>query len=1091
MFANQAGFYDLSDIAFTELTQLVSETDTPPLIVSYDMPFQRLLKSLRSSDADTRTAAVPELRRIVSEHRRTFSPYSWVAFSYLAFLAQEPDIYQELVQGLETQGKSPQLEGYRHALTARAQLIRKDYRGAFASIDKAISSLNDALSIFAEDSTDTLPSLTDPERTVLSVLVSPLIDHAETERDRDIVYKLQQLLVRDKSTLGLSLRTSFQSSKAALERVELQTEARAKNARNSLTDEIVNALIDHVDSEVQGAPQGKSFAIKERLEFLEDTIQRIRGEKAASRDEFITVARVSKLLKQDEAAITHTISPDGRVSVSCVTDNTASFKSKWIPQDEFKRILVDEKLITAAVRGSHPPSATLDAHFPTDSAYRLYKVLFDGIGDCLTGRSHLIMATDPDLFNLPWNALVTELPPDGPQSVLKSVPWFIKKFAFSIAPSVQSFVRLRELDHLLTQAKRKFLGIGNPIFAPDQKETVPQNRPLFVMRDAGSVSISSLPPLPETEGEITEIARSLPATDSVTLLGAEASERSVRQQPLREFQVISFATHALIPGEIDGISEPAIVLTPGSRREIERNDGVLTAAEISQLELEANLVVLSACNTAAPDNRRSGRALSGLADAFFVAGARSLAVTQWSILSLTAAQIGSSFVRSAVHSERIGVAKVLQSTLVNYIDRADHDYLAHPRFWAAMLIAGDGMTAAIEPPSISKWPTLSNIDISREGRTRDAVDGVFVKNENAVRLIGLNKEPNIEIGDTFLATIPDGTEDASVVTSEAGAGRIMNIDDREFLFTQYVPRQATALFHLYIDSEQRWTARVKGGKAIMPIGGMKSDQGYVVMALIPSESNNEAGKLLVLSLNHDGSELSRSEHELDGAANYSLGDFVSIDDNRALIAIPLGGRSQFRNRINTQTGSTIFCSPIGSTQLIELDIKTLAVIRKALLDGINVTRLKRIGGKVFVATKEEQICGIRQARIQEVRADLTLAPQISIESSGEIEVRDFSETRAGWILGGTLFRFSPLHAWSKRGADVAGSNIWADEIFETNEFTFNGYLAEYRNGVLSRDFVLSDARSSSINRIIQMPSNDAVIAGARFGDRAWVTRLRN
>ena len=145
-----------------------------------------------------------------------------------------------------------------------------------------------------------------------------------------------------------------------------------------------------------------------------------------------------------------------------------------------------------------------------------------------------------------------------------------------------------------------------------------------------------------------------PADKAVVLVGDDATERAVRQQRLSDFQIITFATHAVVPGEIDGVSEPAVILTPGSESNNPMNDGALTASEIASLPLDANVIVLSACNTAGPDNRRSGRGLSGFADAFFFAGARSIVVTQWSVQSDAAAWISQAFVKDVVTQTQAG-----------------------------------------------------------------------------------------------------------------------------------------------------------------------------------------------------------------------------------------------------------------------------------------------------------------------------------------------------------------------------------------------------------------------------------------------------
>jgi CHAT domain-containing protein len=131
-------------------------------------------------------------------------------------------------------------------------------------------------------------------------------------------------------------------------------------------------------------------------------------------------------------------------------------------------------------------------------------------------------------------------------------------------------------------------------------------------------------------------------------------------------------------------------LTPGQDEQNSQNDGLLTASEIASLTLDANLIVLSACNTAASDGHAGGRGLSGLADAFFFAGARSLAVTQWAVSSTVAQRLGAGLISRAVASDTVGVAEGLREAMLDYIATAKEDYLANPRFWGAFIIAGDG-----------------------------------------------------------------------------------------------------------------------------------------------------------------------------------------------------------------------------------------------------------------------------------------------------------------------------------------------------------------------------------------------------------------
>jgi len=95
-----------------------------------------------------------------------------------------------------------------------------------------------------------------------------------------------------------------------------------------------------------------------------------------------------------------------------------------------------------------------------------------------------------------------------------------------------------------------------------------------------------------------------------------------------------FATHGLVAGDLANVVEPALMFSPPETA-TELDDGLLTASEVAQLDLDADWVVMSACNTAAGASK-SAQALSGLARAFFYAGARALLVSHWAVNSRAA-----------------------------------------------------------------------------------------------------------------------------------------------------------------------------------------------------------------------------------------------------------------------------------------------------------------------------------------------------------------------------------------------------------------------------------------------------------------------
>jgi CHAT domain-containing protein len=141
----------------------------------------------------------------------------------------------------------------------------------------------------------------------------------------------------------------------------------------------------------------------------------------------------------------------------------------------------------------------------------------------------------------------------------------------------------------------------------------------------------------------------------------------------------------LVAGSLTGYAEPALVLTPPNEPS-DDDDGLLSASEVTMLRLNADWVILSACSTAAGDGTLNAEPLSGLAKAFFYAGARSLLVTHWSVDSDAAAIITTRTVSAAAAGA--SPAHALQRAFLSLVDDQDGKHRSHPYFWAAFALAG-------------------------------------------------------------------------------------------------------------------------------------------------------------------------------------------------------------------------------------------------------------------------------------------------------------------------------------------------------------------------------------------------------------------
>jgi CHAT domain-containing protein len=263
--------------------------------------------------------------------------------------------------------------------------------------------------------------------------------------------------------------------------------------------------------------------------------------------------------------------------------------------------------------------------FDAAEAYKLYQLLFKPIAASLGQAGQLILVPDGDLFRLPFGMLATDPPPAiGAIGDYRKVHWLIAKTALTTVPSPGALAAVRTLAKH-SQAREALLGIGNPDFHVPAASGVRASDSAWA-RDANFVR-TKIPALQSSGSELREMATLLGQGDSMILAGRQASERAVKTLPLRDYRIVAFSTHALMTGEIPFIAEPALILSPPARPSSE-DDGVLTASEIAGLRMDADLVILSACNTAAP-GAQSSEGLSGLARAFFFAGSRALLVSNW------------------------------------------------------------------------------------------------------------------------------------------------------------------------------------------------------------------------------------------------------------------------------------------------------------------------------------------------------------------------------------------------------------------------------------------------------------------------------
>ena len=325
--------------------------------------------------------------------------------------------------------------------------------------------------------------------------------------------------------------------------------------------------------------------------------------------------------------------------------------------------------------------------FSLTGAATLYRKLLGPVTPQLAGIDHLAVAASGDLASLPFSLLVTA-DPARPNDYVGAA-WLIRQTAVSQVPSARAFAALRATPAVAQP--RPFLGVGNPAFQGNGAAGAGLNALANACLE-GPVDpalLRGLPALPDTATEVATVGRDLKAAPEDILLGSGASESALRAKPLDQYGVLYFATHGLLPGELHCQAQPAIVLSPpATAAQSTDGDGLLTASEIAGLRLNASLVVLSACNTAAGGgNRFGGSALEGLADSFFNAGAHAVLASHCVVPSAATTSLMTIMFDNLVRDPGHDVAGALRQAQLSLIAQGA---TAHPYDWAAFTLIGDG-----------------------------------------------------------------------------------------------------------------------------------------------------------------------------------------------------------------------------------------------------------------------------------------------------------------------------------------------------------------------------------------------------------------
>lgn len=331
--------------------------------------------------------------------------------------------------------------------------------------------------------------------------------------------------------------------------------------------------------------------------------------------------------------------------------------------------------------------------FDRETAYELYQAL---LGDpkiqAVIGPKHTLMiAPSGPMWSLPPGLLVTEKPPEGwvnnaDPATLRATRWLLRDKAVALLPAISSLRTLRRLlvndRPAAPERNDKLLAFADPDFGG---RTSPGVRATAAPRGGAALNGAlALPRLPGTRIEALALAAALgaPMTSVLTDASASKSQLVARNADgrLEKVKVLEFATHGLVSGDA-GVAEPALALAKGDKPA----DELLLASEVTGLKINADWTLLSACNTASPDESKAN-GLSGLSRAFFFAGAVSVLVSHWPVDDKVTSKLIPDILKRQETMPGLGRAEALRLASLAILDNHDPDDPtsdhALPSFWA-------------------------------------------------------------------------------------------------------------------------------------------------------------------------------------------------------------------------------------------------------------------------------------------------------------------------------------------------------------------------------------------------------------------------
>lgn len=424
----------------------------------------------------------------------------------------------------------------------------------------------------------------------------------------------------------------------------------------------------------------------------------------------------ARLLKEDEVLVVFVLPPgDDHGIVFAISKERSEWAETELSGSQISKMV--QQLRTQIDSGSYGAgtSASSKSIFDRQTAYLLFKGLFGNskITAIIRSKPNLLIVPSGPLASFPPGLLVTSPPVGGPDmdrdpNSLRATSWLLREKSITVLPAVYSLRTLRLLlprRQIYSAPADRLVAFADPDFAgqsygypPPPSMQISETRGIskyFKGSQPISDQLRYLSPLPRTADEAEAIRRQLGAPQDNIFKGRAASETQLRllqmNGRLTRAQVIEFATHGLIAGDIDGVEQPALALAaPSPQADPALDDGYLTATEAARLNLNADWVILSACNSAAPSSPNA-QGLSGLSQSFFNAGARSLLISHWRVSEEVAPILIPDILARLADGRAKTKAEAVQQSELSILDDKNHPDFSSPYFWGPFVLVGEAL----------------------------------------------------------------------------------------------------------------------------------------------------------------------------------------------------------------------------------------------------------------------------------------------------------------------------------------------------------------------------------------------------------------